>query len=106
KRAAPLDAVVIPDDLRDAVTAHNARCAALALTSEALLQTNARIDLVKEQAREANLPTLEADVGRLRAAEARHDPAVAPLCDAYLAEKAAKAATERARRAARTALDG
>ena len=106
KRAAPLDAVVIPDDLRDAVTAHNARCAALALTSEALLQTNAQIDLVKEQARDANLPTLEADVGRLRAAEARHDPAVAPLCDAYLAEKAAKAATERARRAARTALDG
>ena len=106
KRATPLDPVAIPEDIRRAVGEHNLRCAALAMTSDALLQINVQIDLVKEQARDANLPTLEADGGRLRAAEARHDPAVAPLCDAYLAEKAAKAATERARRAARTALDG
>lgn len=106
KKAAPLDPIAIPTDIRRAVEEHNSRCAALAVTSEALLRTNDQIDLVKEQARDANLPTLEADVGRLRAAEARHDPAVAPLCDVYLAEKAAKAATERARRAARTALDG
>src|SRR6266436_8706385 len=40
-------------------------------------------------------------LANLRAAEARHEPTIAPLCDAYLAEKAAKSTTEQRRGAAR-----
>jgi wobble nucleotide-excising tRNase len=106
KRAAPLEILAIPEEVRAAVGAHNGRCDALEAATAGFVAVNVTLELVKEQARDANLPNLEADLQRLRAAEARHDPVVAPLCAAYLTEKTAKAATERARRAARTALDG
>ena len=73
--------------------------------SDQLAAVNTRLETVKEQAREGNAATLESDLANLRATEARHDPAIAPLCDEYLTEKAAKAATEQRRKAARTALD-
>jgi wobble nucleotide-excising tRNase len=46
-----------------------------------------------------------AALSRLKAVRARHTPATATLCDAYLAEKRAKAATERLRDQARAALE-
>jgi wobble nucleotide-excising tRNase len=60
---------------------------------------------VKEQAAVANVATLTTELARLKAIEARHGPAVAPLCQAYLDEKARKAATETSREQARDALD-
>jgi len=48
---------------------------------------------------------LAADVVRPRAVKARYTADIAALCDDYLAEKAAKAVTEQARVAARTALE-
>jgi wobble nucleotide-excising tRNase len=105
KRAAPLDALSVPDDVMQAVADHNAQCDRIRELSESLADANPRLDTVKEQAREANVATLERDLATLRAVEARHDPGVAQLCDAYLAEKAAKAATEQRRATARAALD-
>lgn len=106
KRSAPLEIIQIPDDVRRAVADHNDNCASLSRLSADFEQLNTELNIVKQQARSADVPSLEADLARLRAVEARYDPTVKPLCDAYMAEKAAKAATEVARTAARTALDG
>ena len=105
KRAAPLENVVVPDEVRRAVENHNARCAEIDIVATELQSANANLEVVKEQAREANAATLAADLQRLRGVEARYDPVVSTACNAYLAEKVAKVSTERARRAARAALD-
>lgn len=105
KRAAPLEASSVPNDVERAIAAHNAQCDRMRELSEQLAAANLLLDTVKEQAREASIATLESDLANLRAVEARHDPAIALLCNTYLAEKAAKAATEQRRNAARTALD-
>ncbi len=105
KRAVPLDAMAIPEDVLKSVTEHNAQCERIRGSSELLAASNPRLEAVKEQAREANFAILEHDLGNLRAVEARHDPNIAHLCDAYLGEKAAKAATEQRRTIARAALD-
>jgi wobble nucleotide-excising tRNase len=105
KVAAPLDVLAVPDDVGRAVGEHNGQCDRIREISDQFAAVNARLETVKEQAREANVATLASDLANLQAAEARHDPAIAPLCDAYLMEKAAKAATEQRRGAARTALD-
>ena len=73
--------------------------------SAALLGRNASIAIVKEKAAGANVATLSAELAKLSAVKARHEPATAALCDDYLAEKAAKKATERLRDQARAALD-
>lgn len=105
KGSAPLDPMSVPAEVERAIAEHNAQCDRIREISDQLNAVNMRLETVKEQAREANEATLASDLANLRAVEARHDPTIAPLCDAYLAEKAAKAATEQRRRAARTALD-
>lgn len=105
KRAAPLDAVLIPAEARAAVADFNAECDRVENLSDTLVSVNPTLERVKEQARDANVPTLANDLANLKAVEARHEPAVIPLCEAYEGEKAAKASTERRRAAARTALD-
>jgi hypothetical protein len=92
-------------DVEHAIAAHNTQCDRVRDISDQFAAVNAQLETVKEQAREANLASLANDLANLRAVQARHDPAIAPLCDAYLAEKAGKSATEQRRRAARTALD-
>jgi wobble nucleotide-excising tRNase len=105
KMSAPLDTLSIPDDVEHAIAAHNTQCDRVRDISDQFAAVNTQLEKVKEQAREANLASLANDLANLRAVQARHDPVIAPLCDAYLAEKAAKSATEQRRRAARTALD-
>jgi wobble nucleotide-excising tRNase len=105
KRAAPLDALDLPLDVERAIIAHNTQCDRLREIADQLTAANPRLETVKEQARDANIATLANDLANLQAVKARHDPAISPLCDAYLAEKAAKTATEQRRNAARTALD-
>lgn len=105
KRAAPLEALTVPADAENAIAEHNKQCDSIREISDELAAVNPQLDTVKEQAREANIATLASDLANLRAVEARHSRATAPLCDAYLAERAAKAATEQRRNAARAALD-
>ncbi len=70
-----------------------------------LLASNAQLVVVKEQAQASNIATLQGDLATLRATRARYLPEVAPLCQSYLDEKQAKAATETLRNAARADLD-
>ena len=105
KKESPLDPVILSDEALRSVAAHNAQCATIQLINDGLTEANPRLEIVKEQAREANLAALTADQNRLRAVAARLEPATALLCAAYLAEKTAKAVTEQARDAARLALD-
>ena len=105
KRATPLDAVVVPPDVERAIAEHNSQCDRIRDISDQFAAVNGQLDTVKEQAREANIATIASDLSNLRAVKARHDPAIAPLCDAYLTEKAAKADTEQRRNAVRVALD-
>jgi len=105
KAAAPLEVVAIPDALRSLVADHDKASQRIQRLSDELQAANPRLDIVKEQAKDANVATLDADLQELRAVEARYDPAIVPLCDAYLAERDRKVKTEGARQAARVALD-
>lgn len=105
KQAAPLDALTISAEVEQLIAQHNNQCDRIRELSDQLAAVNPQLDIVKEQAREANVATLVTDLAQLRAVAARHDPAMAPLCEAYLAEKEAKDATEQRRREARAALD-
>jgi wobble nucleotide-excising tRNase len=105
KAAAPLDRMSISPEIRQAVMDYRARAAEVAALSQRLGTVNARLDVVKEQAQADDLAALTNDLARLKAQQVRFDLAVVPHCDAYTAEKTAKAATETLRTQARAALD-
>ncbi len=105
KLSSPLEPVAIPQSIQTLVEEHRANCREVKSLSEELALANEGLELVKEQARDANAVALASDLQRLKAIEARFDVNIAPLCDSYLAEKAAKVVTETERTAARTALD-
>lgn len=105
KAAAPLDQMRLTPEARQAVQSYRARIAEVAALSASVLGANARLDIVKEQAQADDLAALTSDLAKLNAQKVRFDPAVAQCCDAYLAEKEAKGATELLRAQARTALD-
>lgn len=105
KAAAPLEPMALTPDARQAVLDFRGRIAEVAALSERLVAANAQLDIVKEQAQADDLAALTNDLARLKAQKARFDPAVAPHCNSYLTEKAAKAATEQLRTQARAALD-
>jgi wobble nucleotide-excising tRNase len=105
KQAHPLEAIELSEAGENAVRRYHQLRAEVVAYSNELIATNAQIDIVKEQADAANIAALRADRERLAAVEARHSAAILPLCDAYLREKAAKAATEIQRDNARVALD-
>lgn len=105
KQAAPLERLEISGEARAAVAAFETELARVAALSQALQGVNDTIAVVKEQAEAGNPVAIAADLTRLRAIQARYTPEVVALCDAYLAEKQAKADTEMKRNAARDALD-
>lgn len=105
KAAAPLEQAVLTPEALAAVAAYDVHRATIADLSAALLARNAPIAIVKEKAAGANVATLAADLAKLAAIKARHEPAVAALCADYLGEKAAKKVTEGLRDQARAALD-
>ena len=105
KQATPLDPMTLSDTGRNATNDYEiSRQAVFALNQE-LQRANTRIQQVKPQAASANLSTLGSTLTRLKAIKARHTAATDALCRGYLAEKAAKAATEALRDQARTVLD-
>tara|TARA_R100000935_G_C2840561_1_gene170747 strand:- start:2233 stop:4518 length:2286 start_codon:yes stop_codon:yes gene_type:complete len=105
KATAPLDQMRLMPEARHAVQNYRAWIAEVVALSASVLNANARIDVVKEQAQADDLAVLASDLAKLRAQNARFDPAVAQHCDAYFGEKVAKGATENLRTQARAALD-
>jgi wobble nucleotide-excising tRNase len=105
KRGAPLEPIAFGTEAHDAFARYEFRRASVATINRQLQEVNASISVVKEQAAGANDATLATDLVRLRAVESRHEPAIAVLCHAYLAEKIDKGHTEQRRDQARTALD-
>jgi wobble nucleotide-excising tRNase len=105
KASAPLDRMALTQDTRDAIATYDEYRASAADLSGRLLEANRTINLVKEQAAAGNVAARDADLVRLRAIKARHEANVATLCDAYLAEKAGKTATEHQRDESRQALE-
>lgn len=105
KRAAPLDALAIGARVRDAVEGYGAHRHTVLQYTRALQTANTEIEVVKERAAAANVATLEQDLATLLQNRERFRPETVQLCNNYLAEKQAKAATERQRDEARNALD-
>lgn len=105
KLASPLEKMTLTQEITDTVSAYDSHRAAITAISNALLACNEHIAAVKEKAAAANVVTLNADLAKLKMTRARHSATTAPLCKAYLDEKAAKKATETLRDNARKALD-
>jgi wobble nucleotide-excising tRNase len=105
KAAAPLERMALSQAARRAIQDYRARIREVAALSLRLVEANARLEIVKEQAAADDLSALGTDLARLKAQKARFEPQVLPHCGAYLAEKAAKAVTETRRTEARAALD-
>jgi len=105
KQAAPLERQALDQRARDAIVAYDAARRQIAGISDALIAANESIRVVKEQAAEANPSTIAQDLARLKATKARYTPEIDEACTAYLAEKEAKARTERERDEAKAALD-
>ena len=105
KKAAPLDPVTIPPEIIAAIESYEEHCAQIGTLNEQLATENQNINAVKQRAAAANPAALAATLSRLQATRSRHTPQVAALCTAYLAEKAAKAATEGQRDQTRETLE-
>lgn len=105
KAATPLDRMELSPEARAAIAAYNEHRTRAAELSGQLLAANRAINVIKEQAATGNVTAREADLVRLQATKARQQPNIAPLCDAYAAEKAAKTVTEQQRDQARQALE-
>jgi wobble nucleotide-excising tRNase len=105
KAAAPLEAMTLPPQAFAAVEAFARDTQTITALSDTLTACNAQIALVKEQAASANSAVLTADLVRLQAVKARHSAPLNAACEAYIAERDAKAESERLRNAARVALD-
>jgi len=105
KLAAPLERMTLAPRIQAAITAYEARRVAVAALNDALQHANEAIGLVKAQAQAGNAAAIAADLVRLNAVRVRYTAAVSPLCDAYMAERAAKAVTELQRGEAQVALE-
>jgi wobble nucleotide-excising tRNase len=105
KAAAPPERMQLSAEARSAIAAYQQKAEEVRSTSAKLLEANAAIKLVKEQAASANVAALQSDLTRLRATKSRHSAQIAPLCAVYLDEQNKKTAAETARDAARAALN-
>ncbi len=105
KQAAPLDRMNLSADAKTAIEAFENHRQAVAALNENLQVANDRIRGVKEQAAGGDVTSLTSELNRLKAIKARHTPDTDALCEAYLEEKNAKAATEEQRDQARTELE-
>lgn len=105
KQAVPLDASALSQEALTAVAAYYDRREEVERLNVALVAANGEIRVVKERAAAANVQTLERDLRTLKVEQAHGTPEAVAACNAYLAEKRAKAATERERDQAREALN-
>jgi wobble nucleotide-excising tRNase len=105
KQAAPLERMLLSPIAMEALAAFEARGAAVRELSSALGHAVAAIRVVKEGSAAGNASAILSDLARLKAIKARFALTTATLCNEYLAEKDARAATEALHRQARQALD-
>jgi wobble nucleotide-excising tRNase len=105
KKSAPLESGTLSAETLKAIEAYDAARATVTAASASLRPINDKISIVKERSAAANVPTLTADLAKVKATEARYSAQIAPLCKAYLDETVAKKVTEGLRDAARTALE-
>ena len=76
KAAAPLELMALTPDTREAIFNYRARIAEVATLSQSLIISNAKLEIVKEQAQADDLAALTDDLAKLTALQARFDPAV------------------------------
>jgi len=105
KKSAPLEHAELSAEAIALLTVYNDEVSRVQELNRQFRDANSKVALVKEQAAAGNVAALTSDLATLQAVKARHEPANVVLCNAYLAEQAAKAATEQLRDQARTALD-
>jgi wobble nucleotide-excising tRNase len=104
KASAPLDSIETPEATRTTVATYYQRLTEVAGLNQQIQTANQTIAAVKQRAATANTAALTTILAILKATKARHTPANDALCQAYLAEKQAKANTEQQRDQARQAL--
>ena len=105
KAAAPFEPIELPQVALAAIDVYEQHRVAISALSNQLQACNPEIAIVNERAAGADGATLAADFAGLNTIKLRHDAAISPLCEEYLAEKVAKSITEGLRVAARAALD-
>lgn len=105
KRVAPLDFIEITDAARSAVANYVERVNEVRALNQQIQAANRTIVAIKQRAATADSAALAASLSTLKAIKARHSPATAALCQAYLAEQQAKSATEQQRDQARQAIE-
>ena len=105
KQAAPLERMELDEQTRASIDQYCEARQEILDRNEVLKRANADIDRLKERAAASNVFALENDLARLRVVQSRFDPEIAPLCEAYLAEKQEKVQTEQRRERARANLD-
>ncbi len=105
KASAPLDSVETPGAARSAVEIYLQRLTEVTGLNQQIQAANRTIATIRQGAATANTAALAATLATLKATKARHAPATDALCQAYLAEKQAKANTEQQRDQARQALE-
>ncbi len=94
KQAAPLEQILLDRKTRNALEVYAMHRRRVSLINEEIIASNQKIHQVKEKVKAGNLEVIENELSYLRATESRFSPDIAPLCEGYLAEKSAKAATE------------
>jgi wobble nucleotide-excising tRNase len=105
KFVAPLEPLSLGRATLDAVANFHFKVEAVADLRLRIQEANRAIALVKERASASNVSVLERDAQGLALVKARYSPEGDELARKFLAEKAAKSATEKRRDAARTALE-
>jgi wobble nucleotide-excising tRNase len=105
KQAAPLERMIVPEDVRDAIEHFEHDRATVDVLSERLQLTNVAIRAVKERVAGVNPAEMERRLATLRATRTRHTREVGELCTAYLESQAAKARSEQLRDEARLAIE-
>ncbi|MBS1814665.1 MAG: AAA family ATPase [Acidobacteria bacterium] len=105
KQAAPLEPVTLPEDLRGSIRDHVTNARMSHDLDPQITEANAQIALVRERLGTTDGRAIETNLARLRATRSRHSQAMTPLCDEYIAAKAAKETAENERDAAKAALD-
>ena len=105
KMAAPLEAQNLNQTSVSAIDVYEGHRQVLGATNQTLQATNLTIQQVKQQAQTADTNQMSLALNKLKATKSRFRDDIAPLCDVYLAELAAKGVTETARDQARNALE-
>jgi wobble nucleotide-excising tRNase len=105
KQSAPLETIELSNEARDVIAVYERHRQQIREYSDAMINSNESIEIVKEQAAEINLVTISSDLARLQATKARHTPRIAHLCDEYMKEKEAKKRTETERTTIRAELN-